>query len=204
MAGEIDKVRDKELFSRGKRGIIYTAFYNGKKVAIKQKRPDSKAKGRIENEVKWLKVLNKKGIGPKLMFSGDDYFVYEFVEGDFIGDYFRKSSKAEVRRIIRDVFEQMYQLDKVGVNKYEMHHPVKHVIIEEKTKNPVLVDFERCRDTEKPKNVTQFCQFIASEALEGLFKEKGIVIDREKMRELAKKYKQDMGKESFENIIGIL
>ena len=42
---------------------------------IKTKNPGSTAIGRIENEAKWLKTLNKYKIGPKLNFYEDGYFV---------------------------------------------------------------------------------------------------------------------------------
>ena len=40
-----------------------------------------------------------------------------------------------------------------------MHNPLKHIIIDAKNM-PVLIDFERCYETEKPHNVTQFVDFI--------------------------------------------
>jgi len=49
------------------------------------------------------------------------------------------------------------------VNKFEMHHPTKHILIKAgkpSRKTVVMIDFERCRWTEKPKNVTQFVQFL--------------------------------------------
>jgi len=66
------KVINIEKFATGKRGIIYVGELNNKKVAVKAKNPDSLAKNTIENEIKWLKVLNKKGIGPKLIRSDKD------------------------------------------------------------------------------------------------------------------------------------
>ena len=38
-----------------------------KKVVIKIKNPKSEALGRMENEANYLKILNKKGIGPKFI-----------------------------------------------------------------------------------------------------------------------------------------
>ena len=47
-----------KYFAHGKRGIIHTALFMEKKAAIKTKKEDSEAIGRIENEGKWLKKLN--------------------------------------------------------------------------------------------------------------------------------------------------
>ena len=65
----IDNLKNKRYFMKGKRGYIYTALYNNKKVAIKEKNPKSKAVSRIANEALWLRELNNYGIGPKLIES---------------------------------------------------------------------------------------------------------------------------------------
>ena len=62
------EIKNIKLFDKGKRGVIYTGNYKSKKVAIKVKRPESEAKNRILNEGKFLEILNKKDIGPKLVY----------------------------------------------------------------------------------------------------------------------------------------
>jgi len=52
-----------------------------------------------------------------------------------------------------------------------------------------LIDFERCKETEKPGNVTQFLEFL-SRSKEELGK-KGIKISEEKLRKIAEQYKKD-------------
>jgi HemK-related putative methylase len=191
---EKNKVKNLKYFTKGHRGILFTADYKGKKAVIKVKLPESKAIGRMENEGKWLKVLNKKGIGPKLFLANKDFFVYEYIPGPFILNHFEKSNKKIIIKIIKGVFDQMFILDRLGVDKEEMHHPFKHVII---SKNkPVLVDFERCHKTLKPKNVTQFCQCVNSMSRTN----KKIKINRNKMIKLAKQYKKNQNKENLNKI----
>ena len=79
-------------------------------------------------------------------------------------------------------------LDDLGINKEEMHHPVKHILIGKK--DIVMIDFERCSFSEKVKNVTQFIQFITSTNLSKILNEKGIFFDKEKLRDVAKNYKE--------------
>lgn len=191
-------IKNIQFFTKGKRGIIQTGFYRGKKVAVKIKNPASKAKGNLRNEALKLKKLNKYKIGPRLLFSGKDHFVYEFVKGEFILDFFQKASKQRIKKIIKDVFKQCYKLDKLKLNKEEMHHPVKHVIIGKKT---VLVDFERCKKTKKPKNVTQFCQFMTGNRVKNILAEKGFKIKRENMIKLAQEYKRKQTEKNFKKIL---
>lgn len=186
-------------FTRGKRGNIFTGFVNKHKshlsklkVAIKIKREDSKAISNITNEANWLKKLNKENIGPKLLFSGKNYLVYKFVEGKEILEWTKEHNKKEINQLLIKVLNQCFTLDKMKVNKEEMHRPLKHVLV--KDNQPTLIDFERCNQTDKPKNVTQFVEFICR-------MKKGNI---EELRTLAKEYKEHLDEESFNKIIKFL
>ncbi len=217
---ELEKksIEDIHYLTRGKRGVIYTGMIDrskqikthlpGKrdliKVAVKTKREDSKAQERIRNEVKWLKILNRKGIGPKLLFHGKDYFVYRFVEGKFILEWVKDVDKRQIVKVLVSLLKQCYVMDEKRVNKEEMHHPLKHVIVDSGD-NPVLIDFERCRQTDRPHNVTQFIEFTCR--LHGELERKGFVFSIEKIRVLAHEYKNSMANgssivnRSFQKII---
>jgi putative serine/threonine protein kinase len=191
------------VFSHGHRGMIYTGKWIGKKIAIKKQRDDSPAQNTVTHEANILKHLNKHQIGPHLLFSGDNYFAYQFIEGKFFADYFKTSTKNQVLSLIRAIFQQMYLLDRLGYNKEEMHHPYKHIIITKQHK-PVLIDFERCRKTIKPKNVTQFVQCITSGNMRVLLKKKNILIKKQQCLNRAKLYKNDPSKKTFTEILQCL
>lgn len=207
----IEEIR---YFTHGKRGDIFVGEYalhvhnkkflsikkERRKIAIKVKREDSYALGSMENEAKWLPVLNREGIGPRFLFSGKDYFVYEFVEGEFISNWISKNDKKQVQKVLEDVLKQCRRLDELKLNKEELHHPQKHILIG-KDSVPVMIDFERCRQTESPQNVTQFLEFLGRISE---LKEKGIVIKREIVSELAKSYKEEYSAEEFKTILSLL
>jgi HemK-related putative methylase len=193
------KITKIKKLAKGHRGLIYVGDLEGKKVTIKIKNPESKAIGRIGNEVKYLKLLNKHKIGPKVLFSSNEYFVYKFIEGDFIVDYIKNNNKEKIKTVLKDIFNQMYVLDKLKINKEEMHHPLKHVLVKDRA---YLLDFERCRKTLKPHNVTQFCQFVLS--INKLLKNKKISVNRNKLINLSKKYKKEQTKKNFNKIISII
>ena len=192
-----------ELLAKGHRGLIFTGILGKKKVAVKVQRQDIDARGTVDNETKRLRQLNKHGIGPKLLFSGKDYFVYEYVQGRFIEEYAASASRKDILRIVKDVFLQMRTLDKLGLNKEEMHHPHKHVLVaaKGKTTTAVLLDFERCKPGKKVHNVTQFCQFLRSGRFNGLLRRRGIHIKGEKLTALARVYKQEMDERRFREIL---
>ena len=194
------RIESVSYFSKGHRGILFAGTYRGKKAIIKAKLPESMAVGRIENEAKWLVRLNKKKIGPKIIESGEGYFFYEFVNGGFILDYLRASKKKYIKKTIKKIFSQLFELDELKADKEEMHHPVKHILVDKKG-NPTLLDFERCHISLKPKNVTQFCQFLTSGRMERILKEKGIILDKEEMIRLSSEYKHDISKKMLNCIL---
>ncbi|MBU0456609.1 MAG: methyltransferase [Nanoarchaeota archaeon] len=202
-------------FTQGKRGVIFTGVLDKSKlikthfpskknlikVAIKIKRKESKALERIKNEVNWLKVLNNENIGPRLLFYDKEYFVYGFVEGKFILDWIKDNGKEEIKKILIQILEQCFVMDILKVNKEEMHHPLKHIVIDRNNKS-VLLDFERCNKTEKPKNVTQFIEFIFRVKKE--LGAKQIGVDEGDLRKLSMDYKNTYNDITFKNIIKAL
>ncbi|MDP3733684.1 MAG: methyltransferase [Nanoarchaeota archaeon] len=194
-------------FAKGKRSFVYTAdldkniwikshFSRKEKVtvAVKVLREDSQAVGRIENEIKWLHTFMKEGIGPRLLFHGNNYLAYEFVDGVFIADWITQSTKEETRNVLLTILEQCFVMDRFNVNKEEMHHPLKHIIID-RNNHPTLIDFERCKETESPQNVTQLVEFICRMKPE--LQKKGFTIDVPTLRGLAQEYKETYTKDSF-------
>lgn len=189
-----------QKFAKGHRGFVYVGNYNGKTVIIKRQRPDIKVKT-IANEIKFLKLLNKKKLAQKVMLEGKDYFVYEFIEGQFIKRFMYHETKDKLKKVLLDVLDKMYNLDKLGINKEEMHHPHKHVIIDKKLKCS-LIDFERANYSKKPKNVTQFVQYITTHS--DLLDKKKFKIDVDKLRKAAQEYKADICKDKYDQILKLV
>jgi len=144
------------------------------------------AKESIKNEAKVLKTLNKHKIGPRFVAKGDTYLIYDFVEGEYIKDWLPKNNKEKIKKVFKEVLKQCHTLDKMKLNKEEMHHPLKHVIID---KSVTMIDFERTHKSKSPKNVTQFLQFIRTNA--NMLNRRGFSISKEKILEISQNYKKD-------------
>lgn len=206
---EAKEMSNIKYFCKGKRGWLYKGKLNKKNIIVKTKNPESKAIGRIENEIATLKKLEKYNIAPKILFSNKDLFSYEFIPGKFIFEFVedKKTKKREIIIVLKKVLEQMYLLDKLWMNKEEMHHPVKHIIINKRkikgkeTIEVKLVDFERAKITRKPKNVTQFCQFLVHMKFNDKLRNKKIKIEQEDIIKLTQKYKRDMSEKNFNDIL---
>lgn len=178
-----------EFLAKGKRGMVYTDVYKGKKVVVKKTRESSTALNRIENEANWLRKLNKKGIGPELIEEGNGFFIAEFIEGMPFGKWVEKNND---KKILIDILKQCMTMDKMNVNKFEMHNPIKNIIINDR---PVLIDFERCKFTHEPKNVTQFVQFLVK---------RKILERNDELNAALKKYKEGYSEKDFKKIVSFL
>ena len=199
---ENENIKSIRYFAKGKRGFIFIGRHKSKKIAIKTKNPKSDAVLRIENEAKFLKILNKKNIGPKLLFHEKDFLAYEFVDGIIFTEFLKskKAGKEVVSKAIKNIFGQLFEMDRLNINKEEMSHPVKHIIISNKN-NPVLLDFERAHYVKNPGNVTQFCDFLMSKRVSSLLKSSKIKINKNRIIQLAKRYKGCIKKSNLNKII---
>jgi HemK-related putative methylase len=205
---ELEKkgVRAVHYFSRGKRGVVYVGEFRGKKVAIKTKKKESEAIGRMKNEALMLKLLNKYKLGPKLLFAGKNYVAYEFVEGEYVAKWLLAARKKEAALVLKSALQQCFKLDQLRISKDEMHHPFKHIIIGKKGKSAAFkvtfIDFERAHKMKKPHNVTQFCQYVLS--VRRMLAKKGTKVDKSKMIEAARRYQTLPVSSNLEKILALV
>jgi predicted Ser/Thr protein kinase len=183
-----------EIYAKGKRGVIYRQD----NVCVKEKNPSS-AVDTLKNEAEHLQVLNKKGIGPRFIKYSDGKLYREFVDGIRISDFFeQENDKEKIISVIKQVLEQCRAMDLLSINKKELTNPYKDIIITADNR-AVMIDFERCTQTKKPKNVTQFLQYIIKN--KPLLEKKRIYINREELIKLGRKYKEKGDEEKFQSII---
>ena len=175
------KYKKIEYLDRGRHAVVLIA---DRKYAVKIEKEIPAAKDSVKNEAEMLKLANKNKLGPKFTFYNQElrFVVYKFVKGIFMKDY------SLDRKTVLDLLEKARILDKMYMNKEEMHRPYKNIIVKKKGKVQ-LIDFERMKRTAKPKNVSQ---------LAGFFKMKGIFDD--KMMKLVKEYKKEIDEKKKDKI----
>ncbi len=201
---EVNGITAVKRFARGKRGLIFKGKYGGIDVSIKSKNPMSESQNAMEREYKMIDFLRNEGFDniPKVIMTGTDFFVYEYIDGILIEEFLKISKKSDIIKMIRNIMCSMRKLDLVRVNKEEMHRPHKHIIILENDFK--IIDFERCKESEKPQNVTQFCQYITSENFNKIVARKKINFDKDEIMRLSKNYKKSYSEISFKKILDAL
>jgi len=180
------ELSDLFVYARGKHSIIYKGRLKGTTVGIKQNRNLDHAAAK---EALMLKEVNTLGIGPKLLASSPTALVYKWVQGVPILDYFASVDCSNlIVECIKEVLHQCFVLDQAGINKNEMTHPERHILVS--CNGVKMIDFERGSwTTSKPKNVTQVCQFFCSPQVISKLLVKRIKVDIKNIRICAKQYK---------------
>ncbi|MCS7121698.1 MAG: hypothetical protein NZ895_03745 [Archaeoglobaceae archaeon] len=156
---------------RGKHSKVYLF----ERYAIKKF--DEKFKYNFFKEVKFLTLLQPFRFVPRL-FSVDLQelkIVMQRVEG-------RKIFEVMSADLAIKCLEICFILDTLNIQKEEMNHPEKHIIIN-KNNNIYFIDFERSFMSKKPSNVTQFCTYL---------KRFGFLIDKDLLKEYKKNYSREL------------
>lgn len=147
-------------FSKGWRGLIYRGKWKGIDVAIKV------AKGRekeyaIRKEGEILSILKGYKGFPQLLMMGEDFLVYEFIEGYPIEKL--SLSKKEKSLVYLKVLDLIKLLDMLRINKEELNRLDKNTLVD-KDLNVYLLDFERgSMEVKKRHNLSQFLQLLVRE-----------------------------------------
>jgi len=191
------------VLGKGCVGIVTIAYRNGEKVALKIRRVDAD-RIMMQREAKMLRKANSARVGPRLLGVSKNFLLMQFIEGDLLPDWLeRKSKKALMKRVLRDVLEQCWRLDNAGLDHGELSHAPKHVIIDAK-RVPFIVDFESASLNRRPSNVTSICQFLF---LSGVVAEKVAAMlgekDEKAIVRVLRDYKSDRSRRNFERVPGI-
>ena len=189
------------VLGKGCVGVVVIAYIDGEKVALKVRRVDADRSG-MQREAEMLEKANSVGVGPRLLGVSKNFLLMQFIDGDLLPKWLEKrKGKAEVRKVLREVLEQCWRLDEVGLDHGELSHAPKHIILDQKDE-PFIVDFETASVNRKPSNVTCICQFlfisgaVADEvAVELGGKDEKAIIDA------LRNYKNDRTRENFGNVL---
>jgi len=197
---------EKEAFStpvlgKGCVGIVTIAYVNGEKVALKIRRVDAD-RARMQHEAEMLRKANSVRVGPRLLGVSRNFLLMQFIDGVLLPEWLVKHrGKALVRKVLREVLEQCWRLDRAGLDHGELSHAPKHIIIYKKGV-PCIVDFEAASLNRRPSNVTSICQFLfISGAVAGKVAKKLGEKDKKAIVEALRQYKNDRRRENFERVL---
>jgi putative serine/threonine protein kinase len=197
-------VSDMSVLGKGCVGIVAAAYTEKGKVALKIRRIDAD-RNEMQHEAEMLKKANTVKVGPKLLGTSKNFLLMEFIKGHLlfqrISTLKGRGTKSRIQKVLQDILEQCWRLDKIGLDHGELSKAPKHIIMDEEDK-PYIVDFETASINRKISNVTSICQylFIGSEVAKVIKRRLGY-IDKDELIESLKNYKRQRSRQNFEIIL---
>ena len=147
------------VLGKGFVGVVVAAHVGEGKVAVKIRRMDAD-RADLLHEARMLSIANSVNVAPKLVSASKNFLVMELVDGEVLPDWLNTNKDATtVKQVLREVLEQCFRLDQVGLDHGELSKAPKHVLVD-KAQQPFIVDFETASAERKVANVTAVCQYL--------------------------------------------
>jgi len=198
------------VLGKGCVGIVVSAILEGDSMAaLKIARTDAEP-SRLIHEAKMLQIANSVNVGPRLLGYTDNLLMTEYIDGLLLPKWVEGLSgdggsvSSRLGAVLRDILEQCWRLDSIGLDHGELSWADKHIIVDKGDK-PHILDFETASDRRKVANVTSVSQylFVKSRVAETIVK-KFRRIDAERLIETLREYKAEHTREKFENLLKVL
>lgn len=192
-----------KVLGKGCVGIVVKAYRNSEAIAIKIRRVDADRVTML-HEAEMVKIANSVDVGPRLLDVSKNFLLMQFVEGLLLPEWLEKCrGKTRLKNVLKNVLEQCWRLDKVGLDHGELSHAPKHVIVDSQDK-PFILDFETASINRKPSNVTSITQFLfISGAVADKISRKLGGKDKKAIIETLRRYKADGSRQNFETLLSI-
>ncbi|EEY69693.1 uncharacterized protein PITG_19313 [Phytophthora infestans T30-4] len=186
-------VANLRFFARGKRGVLYAGEMRSTDNPVVAKlAADATSAGSVTLEARWLQVVNRMGIGARLVDAGKGWFLCERLEGknvvEFLGDGDEATTSANAMWVVREMLCQCFAMDLMGINKEEMTHPHRHIIVHRSTHQQVRLAV----------------YFLSSPRMVALLASKHVKVDVLKLRQCTKRYKQSTSTKTFGDIMRVV
>ncbi len=113
------------------------------KYAIKKYLSDE-TKAAINKESQIIEKINNEWLNfvPKIVDKWDWWFKYYYIEWEDFNDVYDTSEDNVKNKLILELLERCYDLDKIWVVHWELHRPFSNVLVNEKFK-VFIIDFDR-------------------------------------------------------------
>lgn len=198
------------VLGKGCVGVVITAISeNNCRVALKILRTDAETR-RLLHEAEMLQIANSVNVGPKLLGCSENILVMEYIKGERLPKWVKglngdkEGNSKKLCWVLRDILEQCWRLDLIGLDHGELSWADKHIIVNTCSK-PYILDFETASTRRKAANVTSISQylFIKSRTAE-IIAQKFRRINIGDLIQALRGYKAERTREQFESILRVV
>jgi putative serine/threonine protein kinase len=177
------KIKNIKYLAMGKHSKVLEGKKNNREIVVKISKEEY-----VHREVFFNEKLEKLSFVNPITYHDKNFFIREKINGIILDDVFDKFNKKEIVKIFFNIIEACIKLDELGINKFEMTNPYKHVFIQENLEIK-MIDFERCTFNKNPKNTRQFLSYVRRN-IEN-FKKIGIAIKEKNLSLISQKIKKN-------------
>jgi putative serine/threonine protein kinase len=190
------------VLGKGYVGIVAVAHINGKRFALKMRRSDADRES-LEPEAELLLIANSVEVGPRFFAVTKDFLLMQLIDGDVFPDWVEaQTDKGFLRKVLKEILEQCWRLDKIYLDHGELSKAPKHLLIDS-AGEPFIVDFETASLSRNASNVTSVCQFLFQGNSDAGKKIAKILGQRNKVKLVValKSYKKERSRKNFEELL---
>jgi putative serine/threonine protein kinase len=199
------KVDNVQVLGKGYVGIVVLAKTRSGTVALKIRRTDSGRTG-MTHEAEILQKANSVDVGPKLLGYSENLLMMEFVDGTPFPRWIKdlgetKDTRPIAQGVLKEILEQCWRLDKIGVDHGELSNAPKHIIVRDNFEVCIL-DFETASVRRKVSNVTSVCHYLFMRGLVAeTIRKKVLDVKTDSLLEALKVYKENRTRNHLERIL---
>lgn len=187
------RIGDALVIGKGTSAIAIKAVYcDGSVVLAKVRRLDSR-RDSLLGEAAALAIANSVGVGPRLIACSRNVLVREYVKGVPFAEFALRNCGELLREVFTNLVLQLAALDSVGLVHNELARFEDHVLVEESSLRPMIIDFESATLNRSRSNVTQLLSFLMKKggAAQTLRECLGISLPAETLRGILREYKSE-------------
>ena len=184
--------------------VVEGQLKDGTSVALKIRRTDANRPSMIA-EAQLQRKANAEGVAPSLLGESTDVLSMRLVRGSTLPAWTSGLSGRNDRvvSILRQLLEQCFTLDGIGLDHGELSHAHKNVLVT--SGYPVIIDFESASPKRKPNNVTSIIQYLfIAGRVSRILREMTSCGNEKNLIESLTRYKRSVIRDEFENVLSVL
>jgi putative serine/threonine protein kinase len=197
------------IAGKGCVGLVLKAKFRDRSIcALKVRRLDANRIS-MEREAELHKIANAAGVGPKIFGNSKNIIIMEYIDGLSMIDWIRHeenvSNRRIVLRIIIDILEQCYLLDRAHLDHGQLSHLDNHIIVS-RSYDVTLIDFESSSTDRRTANVTAAAQslLLSGSIAKRLNDNMSLEKKKERLIFALKSYKLCQTRANFDRILDIV
>lgn len=203
--GSVEFMGEIRLLGKGQNSFVFKCSLKDLigHYACKVRRHDS-PRPSLTNEAHNLKLANSVNVGPHLIRFTNDVLVMEYARGVTLHRYINTAGPGEVKFVVRELLNQGFRLDSIGLIHGELSRLSEHVIVGDRV---YIIDFESAsRSARSITNVTQLISalILGKGAIQRRVRELLNVGDTGELVKLLRLYKLNISHETFSSILKLL